>query len=118
MTDPDRALARWRETWALLPHPAPEAPLRRLAALYAEPHRAYHHLGHVLDCLELARGVRDRLESPVAVELALWYHDAIYDSRASDNEERSAAFAVAELDALDVATRARAVARPFAVSTT
>ncbi|HEV8629944.1 MAG TPA: N-methyl-D-aspartate receptor NMDAR2C subunit [Thermoanaerobaculia bacterium] len=63
---------------------------------YGERHRAYHNLNHVLDCLDRAAAVRSRLVAPGPVELALWYHDAIYDPYRSDNEERSAALAVEE----------------------
>ena len=87
------AQTRWRETWALLRLPAPAAPLADLLARYAEPHRAYHDLGHVLDCLGYAAEVRGRLEHPGCVELALWFHDAVYDPRAHDNEARSAELA-------------------------
>jgi predicted metal-dependent HD superfamily phosphohydrolase len=91
---------RWEETWQLMGQPAPAAPLRRLAERYAEPHRAYHDLRHVLACLDLARSVRSRLGSAPEVELALWYHDAIYEPRAADNEARSAELATAELSEL------------------
>jgi predicted metal-dependent HD superfamily phosphohydrolase len=50
--------------------------------------------------LRLAAEVRGELQDPVAIELALWYHDAVYDPLASDNEERSAALAAAELEGL------------------
>jgi len=36
------------------------------------------------------------------VELAIWYHDVIYDSRAEDNEEKSAHRATIDLDAMGV----------------
>ena len=41
-------------------------------------------------------------ENP-ALQLAVWYHDAVYDSRASDNEERSAELARHELRSLNIA---------------
>ena len=37
------------------------------------------------------RELGDVVVNPAAVELAIWYHDAIYDPAAIDNEARSAA---------------------------
>lgn len=65
----------------------------RLVALYSEPHRRYHNLQHLAECLREFDTVRHLIKDPRAVELALWFHGAIYDPRAHDNEERSAALA-------------------------
>jgi predicted metal-dependent HD superfamily phosphohydrolase len=71
----------------------PEGPWRLLSARYAEPHRAYHTLNHVSHCLRELEGVRTAAQDVIAVEMALWYHDAIYDPRRRDNEEQSAELA-------------------------
>ena len=68
-----------------------------LSALYRTPGRHYHGLAHVEALLALAREYQDDLADPWAVEAAIWFHDAIYDSRRSDNEARSAALAAAKL---------------------
>ena len=68
-----------------------------LSALYRAPGRHYHDLAHVEALLALAREYRADLADPQAVETAIWFHDAIYDSRRSDNEARSAALAAAKL---------------------
>lgn len=64
-----------------------------LQTRYSEKHRAYHNLKHIADCLEEFDAVRGRCEHADAVEFALWFHDVIYDPKAKDNEEQSAAFA-------------------------
>jgi predicted metal-dependent HD superfamily phosphohydrolase len=88
--------------------------IRRLAAAYAEPPRAYHHLGHVLEvlaCFDWA-GSRVAWRQPGEVTTAILFHDAVYVAGARDNEARSAELAGqalgehAELAGLD---RARVV---------
>jgi predicted metal-dependent HD superfamily phosphohydrolase len=90
----ERLRAAWHDLLRQVgtPPASAEAVFEDLAARYAGPGRFYHTLDHLSDMLETI----DRLcgESPAtAVRLAAWFHDAVYDSRASDNEERSAALA-------------------------
>ena len=58
---------------------------------YREPARRYHTLDHVGHCLGQAKLADGLLPDADAVELAIWFHDAIYDPAGSDNELRSAA---------------------------
>ncbi|HEX2203282.1 MAG TPA: hypothetical protein VHG91_08290 [Longimicrobium sp.] len=97
------AWSRWEETWALAGLPARREPFERLCARYGEAHRGYHDLEHVAACLALAAESRALLRSPAEVELALWYHDAVYDPKRGDNEERSADLARDELRAQGLA---------------
>lgn len=72
----------------------PTEMVARLIPRYAEPHRRYHtwhHVAHVFDASE--RISEDR---SLALALAIFYHDAIYDPRRTDNEEASARLLVAE----------------------
>lgn len=73
----------------------------RLMEAWQEPPRAYHALQHLVECLEWLDRVQEEVKMPNrdAVELALWFHDAVYDPRAADNEERSAEMACECLDA-------------------
>ena len=75
-----------------------------LEAAYAEPHRRYHTRAHIEDCLARLAGVpglsaaeRRRLER------AIWWHDAVYDPRRSDNEAASAEMARRDLAGLGAA---------------
>ncbi len=74
----------------------------RLLGAYGDPERRYHdlhHLAEVLDHIDTFAAVATEVE---AVRLAAWFHDAVYDPRAVDNEERSAAVAEHELASLRV----------------
>jgi predicted metal-dependent HD superfamily phosphohydrolase len=77
----------------LLGRAAPQDLLTDLRIRYREPHRRYHTIDHVLECLDLAALTRDLQQRPAEVDLALWFHDAVYDPARADNEEQSAALA-------------------------
>jgi predicted metal-dependent HD superfamily phosphohydrolase len=82
----------------------------RLLTAYAEPQRAYHTLQHLDECLRTfdeakASGL---IAKPDLIELALWFHDAVYDPKGGENEALSAQMAV---EALGYGETAREVAR-------
>lgn len=86
---------RWTALWKRLGAQGDaSAVYNDLVARYSEPHRAYHTLRHIGHCLDELEQVRHLATNPYAVELALWYHDAIYDTKTKDSEERSATLAV------------------------
>ena len=57
---------------------------------YTECQRHYHTVQHIVECLQLFHQIKHQLQDPIAVELSIWFHDVIYDPKASDNEEQSA----------------------------
>jgi predicted metal-dependent HD superfamily phosphohydrolase len=73
-------------------------PLRaELVAAYTAPGRHYHDLRHIEALLGFAEACAGAIADRDAVEAAIWFHDAIYDTRRNNNEERSAALAAARL---------------------
>lgn len=99
MNDLDDLAGRWARLWQTLS--AREIPFDafdELVRAYSAPERAYHNLAHVQDCLALFEQGRALALNPAAVELALWFHDVVYDPRRSDNEAASAARVQAVLE--------------------
>jgi len=87
-------LSRWLGLWsAQADNPALERIYDDLVERYGEPHRRYHDLRHVSRCLEELDEARSQADHPFEVELAIWFHDAVYDPRLGDNEEASARYA-------------------------
>ncbi|WP_202354586.1 HD domain-containing protein [Mesorhizobium sp. 113-3-3] len=82
---------------------------QELSALYRAEDRHYHNLAHIEAMLGLAGDYRALLGDPEAVEAAIWFHDAIYDSKTKDNEARSAALAEKRLAGRTDAGRLRRI---------
>ena len=74
--------------------------MARLRARYREPHRAYHTQTHIDAMLTGLQELGSAVSQVDMVELAIWYHDAIYDPAATDNEACSAALLMSELAGL------------------
>lgn len=96
---PIRFAALWRRVGATT---APESLANDLLARWSEPWRHYHAASHLETCLSLLDANRALAAEPDLVEIALWFHDAVYDPRASDNETRSAVLATSALDVAGV----------------
>jgi predicted metal-dependent HD superfamily phosphohydrolase len=105
--------ASWQRTWAALAAQPREGLFEQLIACYREPHRRYHTLAHLQACLHQLHPVLDQAEHAGEVELALWFHDAVYRFDRQDNELQSAQWAQRELAAAGVA--AEVVERVYAL---
>lgn len=71
----------------------------KLEAAYAQPHRRYHTRRHIEACLALLDGFQLSDDDRRLLTWALWWHDAVYDPKAPDNEEQSARMALTDLPA-------------------
>lgn len=66
---------------------------KKLFCAYTEPHRYYHTTQHIAECLVRFHTIRHLGTNPSEIEVALWFHDAIYNTLRSDNEVMSAKLA-------------------------
>jgi predicted metal-dependent HD superfamily phosphohydrolase len=85
--------ARWIRLMILLGLPGETEMFGALVAAYSEKHRHYHTGKHIDHCLRELDSALSSAQEAAEVELALWYHDAVYDAYSSNNEERSADWA-------------------------
>lgn len=93
----DLCVRSWQRAWATLGLRAPPGLMQRLLDAWAEPQRHYHTPQHLRECLALLEPALDLARHPGEVELALWFHDAVYDPKSQDNEARSADWATEAL---------------------
>jgi len=79
-----------------------------LLARWAEPHRQYHTLAHLVAVLSTVDEYAAHAADPDVVRIAAWFHDAVYDPHTpgDGNERASAELAVVSLVTLGVPTAA------------
>lgn len=92
----DALMRRWEEKL-----PGRQALGRELVRRYGAVMRVYHDVRHLAGVLRAVDLLVGEAADPLLVELGAWFHDAVYDVRSADNEEASAALAVASLPAYD-----------------
>jgi predicted metal-dependent HD superfamily phosphohydrolase len=82
----------------------------RLIAIYSGGDRHYHDLHHIRTLLALADEHAREISDGEAIEAAIWFHDAVYDTRKADNEAQSAELATELLGAVAASERLEFIA--------
>ncbi|WP_201502492.1 HD domain-containing protein [Psychrobacter cibarius] len=70
---------------------------QNIAIRYNEPQRAYHTLQHIQQLFGQFEQIKHLFHEPHIIALAIYYHDVIYEPTRSDNELKSAEYAVESL---------------------
>lgn len=83
-------LSQWQDLMEALGLPENHDVHGQLISAYGEPQRHYHNLRHLEDCFSHFEQAKKWLIAPAEVLLALWFHDAVYQPRSSENELLSA----------------------------
>lgn len=81
--------------------PLAEKTFKYLVTAYCDSGRFYHNLCHIEKVLATIVRLTEHAPSPT-LQLAAWFHDVVYDTRAKDNEEQSASLAGAMLKEMNV----------------
>ncbi|TDJ69045.1 MAG: hypothetical protein E2O38_14505 [Proteobacteria bacterium] len=85
-----RFVALWNRCFADAEGEGPATIYVDLVRRYSEPHRRYHTCDHIAHCLKQFDLAAELMDNCDAVEMGLWFHDAIYEPGAADNELESA----------------------------
>jgi predicted metal-dependent HD superfamily phosphohydrolase len=101
------SIEQWLATWRELGVDNPDSSIYlTLIAHYNEKHRKYHTTQHLAECFEKFSELRQIAVYPAEIELAIWFHDSIYETLRHDNEERSADWANSCLQKYKIADQA------------
>ncbi|BAY11237.1 HD domain-containing protein [Calothrix sp. NIES-2098] len=88
-------LFRWRnilQPFGIEPRLIDRA-FKQVIDAYSTPNRYYHTLKHIEHILATIDSLQTYTQDLISVQLAAWLHDIVYDTRAQDNEEKSAEYA-------------------------
>ncbi len=98
------SLTRWTHLWQDLSAAGPAEPVYAdIMKRWSEPHRHYHNLQHLNECFAFLDEYKSQAQQPAVLEIALWFHDVIYDPKAhGTNEQQSAELARSTLRAAHV----------------
>lgn len=110
-------LHRWKTLMAHLSLPENLHTYSALIDAYSEKHRFYHDLSHLEAVLECFDKVESLAEQEYLVELALWFHDAIYQPFSKENEKNSAEWACRFLEANGFNQQVRATVNDLIMAT-
>lgn len=87
---------------------AAQAVHQKLVEYYNEGWRSYHTFEHIRQTLQWLDDCKEHAEDSNAIEMAIWFHDCIYVTGATDNEARSRDYFFQQSDGvLDDPFRAR-----------
>lgn len=89
----------------------------KIATHYQEQTRAYHCLGHIKLLLEMAEEIKEHIDNYDIVRFAIWFHDLIYNTHKSDNEDQSANIARECLAQLNIPGAIREQVAYFIIAT-
>ncbi len=84
---------------------------------YSSKQRFYHNLKHLHYMIEFFNEYKQQLSYPNEVLFAIFYHDIVYRSTKSDNEEKSASIAKARLEQIGVETDSISLVEELIIAT-
>lgn len=98
----DPVSSELRRRWAALAGdaglgPGAAALGEELIGRYGEAHRRYHDRRHLLEVLRAVDEIAGAAGASTSTRLAAWFHDAVYQGRAGDDERASADLAARAL---------------------
>ena len=85
---------RWTQLMSRMQLPNNIHTCKALFDAYLEKHRHYHTVEHINASLKHLDSASSLAEQPNALELALWFHDAIYKPFSAHNERKSSEWAI------------------------